>query len=209
LNEFRRKVFDEIFEAFTKTAKHELKSIKINKISANNAFSDFEIVENIKNEFKTQNVIYSPEEYNLDKIKQFKKMCEAENKKVFLDLPNFALEKDIELIKKIIEETKIGIIANNYYALNLADDVIVGAGLNVYNSYTATFLNKPFFTAESDLGERVDFPYMTLRHCPMQSHLKATCANCPYKDGYTYKMDNGKILKLKRKKLSTCTFYLV
>ena len=209
LNEFRRKVFDEIFEAFTKTAKHELKSIKINKISANNAFSDFEIVENIKNEFKAQNVIYSPEEYNLDKIKQFKQRCEAENKKAFLDLPNFALKKDIELIKKIIEETKIGIIANNYYALNLADNVIVGAGLNVYNSYTATFLKKPFFTAESDLGERVDFPYMTLRHCPMQSHLKATCANCPYKDGYTYKMDNGKILKLKRKKLSTCTFYLV
>ena len=33
LNEFRRKVFDEIFEAFTKTAKHELKSIKISRFS--------------------------------------------------------------------------------------------------------------------------------------------------------------------------------
>ena len=27
-------------------------------------------------------------------------------------------------------------------------------------------------------------------------------------DGFIYKMDNGKELKLKRKKLTTCTFYL-
>lgn len=209
LNEFRRKVFDTLFEAYTKNAKHELKNIKINRITAKNKFSDFEIVENIKNEFSCQNVIYSPEEYNLDKIKQFKEKCENENRAAYLDLPNFALDKDVEFLKQVISETKIGIIANNYYALNLTDNVIIGAGLNVYNSYTAAFLNKPFFTAESDLGERIDFPFMTLRHCPMKSHLNATCANCPHKDGYTYKMDNGKVLKLKRKKLSTCTFYLV
>ena len=64
-------------------------------------------------------------------------------------------------------------------------------------------------TAESDIGNKIEYPYMSLRHCPMKSHLGATCDKCPYKDGFIYRMDNGKILKLKRKKLSTCTFYLV
>ena len=47
-----------------------VKMLKIDGIEPN--------VENIKNEFSCQNVIYSPEEYNLDKIKQFKEKCENE-----------------------------------------------------------------------------------------------------------------------------------
>jgi len=49
---------------------------------------------------------------------------------------------------------------------------------------------------------------MTLRHCPMKNLLNGSCSNCPYEDGYSYKMEGGKVMKLKRKKLSTCTFYL-
>ena len=80
--------------------------------------------------------------------------------------------------------------------------------LNVYNNITASVFNKPVITAESDISTKINAPYMTLRHCPLKSHLKANCKNCPYSTNFTYKMDNGKILKLKRKKLSTCTFYL-
>ena len=112
------------------------------------------------------------------------------------------------MLKNIIEKTGVGVVANNYYALTLSDNIIIGAGLNVYNSFTAFELNKPFFTAESELGERIDFAYMTLRHCPMKNLLNASCESCPYEDGFTYKMDSGKVVKLKRKKLSTCTFYL-
>ena len=209
LNEFRRKVFDAIFEAFTKPAKRNFEKVKLEIAPSKNAFKDFEIVEKIQDKNLSKNVIYSPEEYNIDQIKNFKSKCEKDGKIPYLDTPNFALQKDIELLKTIIAETKIGIVANNYYALNLTENIVIGAGLNVYNSQTAKVLNEPFITAESDLGERIDFPYMTLRHCPMKSHLNATCVNCPYKDGYTYKMDNGKVLKLKRKKLSTCTFYLI
>ena len=81
--------------------------------------------------------------------------------------------------------------------------------MNIYNSIAANIFGVQFITAESDIGERIDYPYMTLRHCPMKSHLKASCDKCPYRDGFVYRMDSGKVLKLKRKKLSSCTFYLV
>ena len=80
--------------------------------------------------------------------------------------------------------------------------------LNVYNNVAASVFDKPILTAESDISTKVKAPYMTLRHCPLKSHLNANCKNCLYSNNYTYRMDNGKVLKLKRKKLSTCTFYL-
>ena len=95
------------------------------------------------------------------------------------------------------------------FCISVFDDYVIGAGMNVYNSVTANVLGEKFITAENEIGERVDYPYMTLRHCPMKSHLNASCDKCPYKDGFIYRMDNGRVLKLKRKKLSTCTFYLV
>ena len=88
-------------------------------------------------------------------------------------------------------------------------EIVVGAGLNVFNSHTAQIFNKPIITAESDISTKIDYPYMTLRHCPLKTHLSTNCSNCPYSDDITYRMDSGKILKLKRKKLSSCTFYLV
>lgn len=209
LNEFRRNVFDEIYNEITKNAKHCVNYVKLGKKQDFKTFNCFKIVEKLNQNVDAENIIYSPEIYNLNDIKHFQEECEKQNKKVYLDLPNFALKDDIGYLKKIINESKIAVVANNYYSLYLTDNYIIGAGLNVYNSYAANVLGKPFITAESDLAERIDYPYMTLRHCPMKSHLKGTCANCPYKDGYLYRMDNEKILKLKRKKLSTCTFYLV
>ena len=141
-------------------------------------------------------------------IKKFINKCDELGKIAYLDTPNFALKQDIALLEKIIKETKINIIANNYYALGFDTNIIIGAGLNVYNKTSAQVYNKPVITAESEISTKINYPYMTLRHCPMKAHLKARCKNCPYSDGYLYKMDNGKILKLKRKKLSTCIFYL-
>ena len=77
--------------------------------------------------------------------------------------------------------------------------------MNVYNSYAANYLKYAYISAEVNSFK---MPYMTMRHCPMKQHLKADCANCPYKEGYCYTMQSGKKLKLKRKKLSECTFFL-
>ncbi len=208
LNEFRRKVFDKAFEMIVNKYRHNLKKKAETTSGEVKSFEDFQIVEEVEENFTAGKIIYSPETYNLEKIEKFMQKCEEMRKKPFLDTPNFALKKDIELLKEIIEKTKIAIIANNYYALTFDTEIIIGAGLNVYNSVTAEIYGKAVMTAESDVATRINFPYMTLRHCPMKCHLGASCDKCPYGDGYTYKMDDGRILKLKRKKLSTCTFYL-
>ena len=148
------------------------------------------------------------EKYEVDDVKLFVEKCKTLNKNAYLDTPNFALKKDVEHFKKIIEKTGVGVVANNYYALMLGENVVIGAGLNVYNSFTAFELKKPFFTAESDMAKRIDFAYMTFRHCPMKNLLNASCEKWPYEEGFTYQMDSGKVMKLKRKKLASCTFYL-
>lgn len=213
LNEFRRNVCDAIFSAITKTYKHNLDELN-NSIYSSltkykiKKFTNFKIIENVNEELNSQNIIYSPEVYNKNDIIKFINRCNKLNLRPYLDTPNFALKEDISLLKDIIEQTKIGIIANNYYALDFNTEIIIGAGLNVYNTYTAKIYDLPIITAESNISSRINFPYMTLRHCPMKSHLGANCSQCPYKEGYKYIMQNGKVLNLKRKKLSTCIFYL-
>jgi len=207
LNAFRRKVFDKIYEILT-MLKDSVKLEKLPKVPNISAFSDFCIVEKIDDEFIAKNVIYSPSVYIESDIKAFKNKCFKLGKKPYLDTPNFALESDIKLLKNIVKNCKIGIVANNYYALDFDCEIIIGAGLNVYNNFTAFELGREFFTAESELSKRVDFAYMTLRHCPMKNLLNASCDTCPYSDDYWYKMESGKVMKLKRKKLNTCTFYL-
>lgn len=209
LNEFRRKTFDAIYSALTEDYRHGEAKIKVPSIHGVTAFNHFEVVENIDAHLNAKNIIYSPERYSVSDVIKLKERCEKVGKKLYLDTPNFALEKDVELIENIVERTGVGVVANNYYALGITKDTVAGAGLNVYNKHAAATLSIPVITAESDIAERVDFPFMTLRHCPMKSHLNASCDNCPYESGYEYKLDSGKVMKLKRKKLSDCTFYLV
>lgn len=208
LNEFRRKVFEKIENVLISVTRNETKTfIKCDYTPI--SFENFEIVENLNKPFSQNNIVYSPEIYDLIDIQKFVEKCKKENKKPYLDLPNFALAQDILLLKEIVKKSNIGIVANNYYALDFdTDNIVIGGGLNVYNSYTAKIYNKPIICAESNIATKQKYPYMTLRHCPMKNLLHATCNKCPYNNNYTYRMDNGKILKLKRKKMSTCTFYL-
>ena len=207
LNRFRREVLGKIYQLLTKN-KSNFQQKTLPKIPKIKCLNDFVIVENLSCDVSAKNVIFSPENYLINEIKEFVDKCKKENKNAYLDTPNFALQKDIEILKNIVEQTGVKIVANNYYALTLSDDVVIGAGLNVYNSFTAFEFNKPFFTAESEMAKRIDFAYMTLRHCPMKNLLNASCDKCPYEDGFTYQMDSGKVMKLKRKKLISCTFYL-
>jgi len=209
LNEFRRRVFDKVHEEFVKPFEHDFKKIKVQVKNRAKKFDDFQIIEKPSENLNSKNIVYSPEEYVEEEIVALKEKCEKESRKLYLDLPNFALSEDIEFLKRLATKTGVGVVVNNYYALNFGTEKVIGAGLNVYNNATADVLGLPVMSAESEVGSLVDFPYMTLRHCPMKSHLNASCKNCPYCDGYEYIMDNGTRLKLKRKKLSTCTFYLV
>lgn len=208
LNEFRRNFFESLKTAFLKKDKHDLKLKDIDIGGEVKIFGDFEFVEDENQRLTAKNIVYSPEIYDEQNILDFKKRCENFGKSFYLDLPNFALDKDIEFLKKLVETNKLAVVANNSYALEFDCKKVAGGALNVYNSAAAKLLNVPIICAEDSLAEKTKFAYMTLRHCPFKSDLGATCAKCPYGDGYTLKMQNGKALKIKRKKLSTCTFYL-
>ena len=167
------------------------------------------IIENVYEKFIENNIIYSPEIYLLNEINKFKEKCDKENKNAFLLLPNFATEKDIILLEEIVSKTKVGVVATNLYALLFKTNLVAGGELNIYNSVSANFLNIPVLSAENNLSTKVEVPFMTLKHCPMKEHLGAKCSACPYTTGFKYVMQNGKTFSLKRKKLSSCTFYLV
>ena len=207
LNEFRRNVYSQIIEELTKLKNNKILKKNIKKQSKNTEkLQNFQIVEELNESFKEQNIIYSPTEYVEDDIKAFIEKCKKENKKPILNLPNFALSKDIIFLKNLVEKLNIAIVANNYYALTFNTERIIGGGLNIYNTYSANAFGSKFLTAENE--QTIKMPFMTLRHCPMKEHLNANCANCPYNANYTYTMPNGKTMKLKRIKMTTCTFYL-
>ena len=208
LNEFRRNVYDKIYAIKTKNDKQHLQKTRVQINLPVKKFNNFEFVDNANFSSSFQNIIYSPEIYTIKNVLNFVNNCKAQNKIPILDTPNFALKEDIDLLQKIIDETNITILVNNYYAMSLKANKIIGAGLNIYNSVSANFFNLPCITAESDISTRINFPYMTLRHCPIKQNLKTDCKNCKYNTNYKFKIENGKILTLKRKKLSTCTFYL-
>lgn len=209
LNEFRRNVYEKIYEIKTKNNIDKLSKIKIDTSVLTKAFEDFEITENSSEIYHNKNVIYSPEIYEIDDIKNFVSNCKKQNKIPYLDTPNFSLEKDVKLLQNIIEKTQTNIIANNYYALAFKTQIVAGWGLNVFNNISANVLGVPTVGAECEVFPKMQAPFMTLRHCPMKSNMGANCSNCPYHEGFSYQMENGKIMFLKRKKLCSCTFYLV
>lgn len=210
LNEFRRGVFEKLESELVSKFYKNVPFKQIDFVSDEHIekLETVQVVESLDCKLVGENIVYSPEIYDLSEIEKMKERCESEGREFYLDTPNFALEKDVELLKNIIEKAKVKIVANNLYTLDFDTEIVVGGGLNVFNEQTANFLGKKFFVAEGGVGEKVPFPYMTLRHCPMKANLGASCDKCPYQEGFEYRMQNGKVLKLKRKKLSTCTFYL-
>ena len=151
-------------------------------------------------------VVFDPENYIEAEIVDFKQKVESLNKIFVLNLPNFALKPDIEFLRALVEKNKIAVLANNLYALDFNTKIYLGGGMNIYNDFSAAVFKMPYIPAENTTQHTM--PYMTLRHCPMKEHLHANCGNCPYHSGYEFVLNTGKRFKLKRKKLSTCTFYL-
>lgn len=207
LNEFRRNVYSVIVEELTKLKHSKLAKKKIEKQTLKvEKLENVQILHKNFEDLNSHYVIYSPETYNQRDIADLLDYCKPGNNYPILNLPNFATQKDIELLKNIVEELQIPVIVNNYYALNFNTKKFAGGGLNIYNTYSANYFNLPYLTAENE--QTIKMPYMTVRHCPMKEHLSANCANCPYNENYTYTMPNGKTMKLKRIRMSTCTFYL-
>jgi len=209
LNEFRRKCYQEIFSAYAGKREVSRAVIDFSAVPEIDFLSDFQFVEKADDKFFAKTVIYSPENYQREDVSRFIDNCKRGGARPYIDAPNFATSEDIGYFKSIIDGQDIGVVANNYYALGLKNDTIVGAGLNVYNKITANCYGGKILTAEKTGEGKIKFPYMTLKACPMKNHLGASCKNCPFTEGFTLECENGKVMKIKRKKLKNCTFYLV
>lgn len=206
LNEFRRQCVDKIIEQLTAIKTEPLQKIALKQPQPAKQLTNFQFVEDTSQDIYAQIVVFDPEVYNETQILEYKQKIESTGRIFVLNLPNFALKQDVEILKRIVEKHKIPVLANNLYSLGFNTKIYLGGGINIYNNYSASVFNIPYIPAENI--EQHTMPYMTLRHCPMKEHLHANCSACPFKDGYEYVLNTGKRFKLKRKKLSTCTFYL-
>lgn len=192
------------------------------------SIADLESKEKIK-DYKNTLLVYSPNNYVLSDIKKFDEFCKEKKVCGYLNLPIFATEKDLNFIRTITEQTDLGVVANNYYALTLlpAEKVVIGMGLNVYNNYSVDVyksfgFNKIVLSRELSLLELENFglsanlfafargreEYMTLKSCPFKEHIGGSCKDCRYFDGLIYKMQNGKEMIIERKKMMNCQFVL-
>ncbi len=168
-------------------------------------------------------VILDPEIYEINYIEKILKSIDCKN--IYLNLPNFATSEEVVILKEIVNKLKVGVVANNLYALSFDCEKIAGGFLNIYNSYTINFLQEKginvFYIKELNESESKSISqktgamaiedkkqYMTLRHCPIKHFIGGDCSKCKYKNGLVYKMEDGTKFKLTRKKVSTCTFYL-
>jgi putative protease len=208
LNKFRREFYERLITALTDTKRQKLNSINVEILKKPKIINDFCYMTSINDSVSSDVVIFSPEKYVVDEIVFLKNKCESEGKKFYLELPNFALEKDVEFLRELVDKTKVSVVANNLYALDFSKDTVIGWGLNVYNDKTAEILNLPYLD-RAKAYEKKCIPLMTLRHCPIKEHISLDCQNCKYQDGYEYSLGGEKTYKLKRKKLNTCTFYLM
>lgn len=237
INNMRRvcseKLIKELLKKYTREENNEKIEIKFEKKSKKHSENLIKI-ENISkfNEIKdkTNKIIFSPNKFDLKEIIKFAAYCEKSKKEGFLDLPIYANEKDILFIKNILKNANtLGIIANNYYALDLVNvnKIIIGMGLNVFNNFSVDFYEKMgikniILSKELKSYDLKNFSsninlymfakgrdeYMTLKHCPFKEFFRSKCENCKFCEGLEYKMQNGKKLILERKKLSSCQFCL-
>ena len=173
------------------------------------------VVEQCNQPLWGKRAVYSPSDYIAHEVMRFAERCHSQNIQPFLDTPNWASQSDIQILQNIVAQAKVGIVAHNYYALQFDCPILIGGGLNVYNSVSAAlYAGKDALWPQvqgivSSDGKGMTLPYMTLRHCPLKAHLGADCAQCPYQEGmYEYVMENGKVMRLRRKRIGDCTFYL-
>lgn len=187
------------------------------------AFSDFEILN--QNDLKSDILIFKTNNFASE---YFKKLYEKyKDLNVFVSLPIIASSREVDVLKDIMEACpNWGVVANNYYALNIIqkEKTIIGEGLNVFNSYAVKFYSELGFDKiiisieiENDniknngvclFYYQSFYPeYMNFRHCPIKENVGGNCANCQFKENFLYKLNNKKF-NLVRRRILNCQFIL-
>lgn len=234
INKLRNNIYDKLQEKIIKKyAKNNLNKINIKfkenainkqEINNQNKLFNYKIINNIKNVEYCDNLIFDYEIFNIEDINRFDNYCKEHNIRGYIDLPNFATDKDLTLINETLSKTHLGVIANNLFAFTLDYKMIGGQFLNVYNSYTLMVLNNlhkldAVFVEELTDVEikelktelsllRRERVYMTLLHCPFKQNMGCNCASCAYNNNAQLTINSGKKFAIKRKKTSSCVFLL-
>jgi len=144
----------------------------------------------------------------------------------YLNLPIIATNKDIAVIMSALDKLdllfgrKVGVVANNYYALAFLGDraVIAGAGLNIYNKVSGGFylsLGVKDVIASGELpgiypfaAYEANLPLMTLTHCPYKVSANSTCSDCKATKPLVYKDERANEYIITRYKMFYCYFEL-
>lgn len=232
INKLRNNIYEQLKQKIiNKNKKQKLNKINIfklnNTINKRNIMQNkfnFNIFNKINNLQQVNNLIFDYNNFNEKEIIKFNDFCNKNSINGYIDIPNFATEQDVKIIKNILSKTNLGIVANNLYAFDFDCKMIGGQFLNVYNSYTLDVLQRlhkleAAFVEElgandidklqTDLSilkrEKV---YMTLLHCPFKQNENCDCGDCKYSDEARFKINSGKQFNIKRKKTATCVFLL-
>lgn len=230
LNDLRRKAIEQLTNLILSNKKPK---VEFNKT----VFTEQNIIENynyilVDNPEQIVNknfaYIFSPTEFSQDQILLAVKQSKNIGSKLFIDMPIVARHNDLSKLDKILNNfdcNDFGLIANNIYTFAYKNnfDIIAGLGLNIINKYSKTFyLNLGakdiIYSIETNIND-IDkngvvftkgYPIlMTLTHCPFKMIYNNTCKDCTFKDNLNYKMQDGRMLKIRRKKLASCYFEVV
>ena len=184
-------------------------------------FSDLKTLKKFKDSDAI--LVYKFSDFNADEIL---KTANEIGKIIYLDLPPIATYEDLSKIKEILKHEKIGVVANNYYALNLTtkERTIIGVNLNIFNSYAVKFYSELGFDKIILTQEDVKFEnfkncgtylfamseyypeYMFFKHCPIKEHIGGDCGHCKYKP-LVYEFGKYKFNVIRRK-VASCQFVL-
>ncbi len=178
----------------------------------------------VKNEEKR--IIYSPEIYNQQNIETFLSM--NEDKILYLNLPIFATGEEVKIIDDIllnVGKDSVGIVANNYWHLKylkLGFNTIIGYNMNVINDKSKCFyanlgVDNFIRSIESSLVNNLKgglafcgYPVlMTWCHCPYKVSCNSKCEKCTFDNKLHYRLNDGKVFKIRRYKIKNCYFELV
>ena len=182
------------------------------------------LVEN-KKLFENKILMFSPTSFDLTNIKNVLKNFKGQQ--VGINLPIIANHKDLLVLNKVLEDKNLYVLSNNLYGLSYLKNhqVIAGAGMNVFNDYSISFLNKLGIVGEvvsvEQQFDRIEtkqnvfaytlgfVPLMTFAHCPYKTINETTCKTCTYKSGLTYKDVLGNEFLIRRYILSQCYFQIL
>ncbi len=174
------------------------------------------------------NYVFSPINFNINVVISFLNKVGNNSKKVYLNMPKYLRKEDFVVVNEILnnlDKTRVGLVANNIYALSYIQkgfEVLGGVYLNIANHFSAIYLKnlgvtnfvKTFESFANSFDEGLIYvgkpALMTLCHCPFKtSYNYSKCQDCKFTDNLIYKNQSGKQMRVVKTKIINCLFELI